>query len=319
MDNQPLVSIIVPVYKVEKYLRTCLDSIIAQSYQNWEAILVDDGSPDNCPAIIDEYASREARMRTVHRENGGQSAARNSGLRTVQGAYVAFLDSDDFWHPDHLKNMMEVSLKEDADIVQCSFVRGKETVFPEISTSKSYNVYDNHSIFTSFAAKVIICCKIYKKYILEGLEFPEGRVNEDDCTNWRFYYRAQRIAVLNQPLYYYSVNPTSTMGRLAKLPDLRFIEAYKERIEFFENEKAPDLVAISRIQLLKSLSLLVGRKNIKGEDFSRANDERKKQLKALKESGYPIPCFLKAVFTMVDLSPKLLGRIINRIYAKRNS
>lgn len=312
---QPLVSIIVPVYKVEKYLRTCLDSILAQSYPNWEAILVDDGSPDACPKIVDEYASRDARMRTVHRENGGLSAARNSGLRTVQGEFITFLDSDDFWHKDYLKLMVGAALKHDADMVQCGFIRGMETTFPEIDATKydSAKIYDRRSIFTSFAAKVIVCAKLYRRHILDGITFPEGRVNEDDCTNWRLYYAADKIAVISRELYYYTVNPNSTMGKLKKKPDLRFIDAYYERIAFFEQKEEDDLVATSRIQLLKSLSFLVGFPD--REIHRTACKELHHQYKELRESSFKTPTRLMAIFTLVNLWPTFGSKVLRKLYA----
>ena len=312
---QPLVTIIVPIYKVEKYLRTCLDTILAQSYSNWEAILVDDGSPDACPKIIDEYASRDARMRTVHRENGGLSAARNSGLRTVQGEFITFLDSDDFWHKDYLKHMVGAALEHDADLVQCDFTRGMETTFPEINYSdkSSIKIYDRRSIFTSFAAKVIVCAKLYRRHIFDGITFPEGRVNEDDCTNWRLYYAADKIAVINRKLYYYTVNPNSTMGNLKKKPDLRFIDAYHERIAFFKQKKENDLVATSRIQLLKSLSFLVGFPD--KEIRSKASKELHHQYNELRKSSFKTPTRLKAIFTLVNFWPTLGSKVLHKLYA----
>lgn len=312
---QPLVSIIVPVYKVEKYLRTCLNSILAQSYPNWEAILVDDGSPDACPKIIDEYASRDARMRTVHRKNGGLSAARNSGLQIIRGEFITLLDSDDFWHKDYLKLMVGAALEHDADLVQCDFTRGMDTTFPEINYSDdcSIKIYNHRSIFTSFAAKVIVCAKLYRRHIFDGITFPEGRVNEDDCTNWRLYYAADKIAVINRKLYYYTVNPNSTMGKLKKKPDLRFIDAYHERIAFFEQKKEDDLVATSRIQLLKSLSFLVGFPD--KEIRSKASKELHHQYNELRKSSFKTPTRLKVIFTLVNFWPTLGSKVLHQLYA----
>lgn len=311
----PLVSIIVPVYKVEKYLHTCLDSILAQSYTNWEAILVDDGSPDSCPQIIDEYAARDERMRTVHRENGGLSAARNSGLRTVRGDFITFLDSDDFLHKDCLKIMVEIALAYNADLVQCDFIRGVETTFPELGDkdNRLIRVYDRHSIFTSFAAKVIVCAKLYSRFILDGISFPEGRVNEDDCTNWRFYYKADKIAIINRKLYYYTINPNSTMGKLKNKPDLRFIDAYHERIAFFEQKREHELVATSRIQLLKSLSLLAG--NPDKDIHRRVCDELHKQYRELRKSPFKTPLRLMAAFSLVNACPRLGGKLLRKLRA----
>ena len=102
----PLISIIVPVYKVEQYLHNCLNSVLAQSYTNWELILVDDGSPDSCGTICDEYTQKDNRIKVIHKENGGLSSARNAGLGVMTGEFVSFLDSDDFWLSDYLKILM---------------------------------------------------------------------------------------------------------------------------------------------------------------------------------------------------------------------
>lgn len=311
----PIVSIIVPIYKVEKYLRTCLDSILAQSYPYWEAILVDDGSPDACPQIIEEYAESDKRVRIIHRENGGLSAARNSGLGIVRGDFITFLDSDDFWHKDYLNWMVKTAVEHNADIVQCDFVRGIETTFPQIDERDKgvVKLYNRRSIFTSFVAKVIVCAKLYKRYILDGLNFPEGRVNEDDCTNWRFYYRANNIAAINKKLYYYTINPNSTMGKLKKKPDLRFIDAYYERIEFFEQKEENDLVATSRIQLLKSLTLLAGSSD--GEIYQAVCNELHNQYNALRKSSFKTPLCLMAIFTIVNAWPWLGGKILSKLYS----
>lgn len=113
----PLVSIIVPVYNVEKYLRRCVDSILAQTFTDFELILVDDGSPDNCPAICDEYAEKDSRVRVIHKENGGVSAARNSGLEISCGEYIAFCDSDDYWDIDFLSELLSCMKTNNADVV----------------------------------------------------------------------------------------------------------------------------------------------------------------------------------------------------------
>lgn len=110
--NGPLVSVIVPVYRVEKYLRICVDSILAQTYSDLEVILVDDGSPDGCPAICDEYAQQDARVRVIHQKNAGLSAARNAGLDLCQGEYITFIDSDDFVHPRFVELLLNACLKE---------------------------------------------------------------------------------------------------------------------------------------------------------------------------------------------------------------
>ena len=114
--ENPLISVIVPVYNVEQYLKTCVDSVLNQSYKNWELILVDDGSPDNCPQICDIYVAKDDRVKVIHKENGGASSARNAALDIATGEYITFLDSDDFWHNDYLSTMIELCMQYNADI-----------------------------------------------------------------------------------------------------------------------------------------------------------------------------------------------------------
>ena len=121
--NRPLVSIIVPCYKVEQYLPVCIESVLGQTYDNWELILVDDGSPDRSGEICDQYAAKDKRINVIHKPNGGLSSARNAGLDMMNGEYVTFLDSDDFWHKDYLRVMMKHIDDEKADIVQCGFLQ----------------------------------------------------------------------------------------------------------------------------------------------------------------------------------------------------
>ena len=166
----PLVSIIVPVYKVEKYLRTCIESVQTQTYTIWEMILVDDGSPDKCPQICDEFAARDKRIRVIHKENGGLSSARNAGLdNSSEGEFVTFLDSDYFWHPEYLETLMNLQQKYHADLVQCGFVRGSESVFPPLEGSISIDVLDNHEVFIKEKANVIMCGKLYRTSLFDGI------------------------------------------------------------------------------------------------------------------------------------------------------
>ena len=118
----PVVSVIIPVYKVEKYLRRCLDSLIAQTFADWQAICIDDGSPDRSPAILDEYAARDARIKVIHRANGGVSSARNLGIENASGNYIHFLDADDWIDPEYYQAMVTVATDSDADMVVSGFV-----------------------------------------------------------------------------------------------------------------------------------------------------------------------------------------------------
>ena len=157
----PLISVIVPVYNVEPYLDRCVRSILAQSYADWELILVDDGSPDRCPEMCDAYATKDKRIKVVHKSNGGLSDARNHGLNVATGDYVLFVDSDDYIHPEMLRTMSLLGAQEDADIVQCSYIRGTSESFPTIKEHTKYDTFANRSIFASTKQQTLLCAKLY--------------------------------------------------------------------------------------------------------------------------------------------------------------
>ena len=223
--QRPLVSIIVPVYNVEQYLSTCIDSVLAQTYTKWELILVDDGTPDNSGKICDEYKAKDDRIIVLHQKNGGQANARNHALDVCRGDFVTFLDSDDFLHQEALEYSMSLLLKTNADIAQFEYIRGESKVFPDIKHDLVVEEYDNHSIFVSGKANVIVCGKLYRRDILLNNKIKEGRYYEDDFTTWKWYYTANKIVVSNRALYYYTVNPNSTMAGHKKKPsfDTRLI------------------------------------------------------------------------------------------------
>lgn len=310
----PLISVIVPIYKVEKYLRTCIESVLAQTYEKWELILVDDGSPDECPAMCDEYSTKDNRICVIHKKNGGLSSARNAGLDLPpQGEFVTFLDSDDFWHPEYLKTLMELAQTHEADLVQCDFVRGIATAFPELEAKKfSVSTFDNHSIFVSEKAKIIMCGKLFKTCLFDNIRMPVGLYNEDDWTAWKLYYRAKTIVVTNQPLYYYTVNPTSIMARLGKKPDLRFVNAYDERINFFRQTSETDLEHCSHLQLCKALLLAYSNPNMEKQEKVIVQQRFNESWQCIKRSPF-IRKKYKLLFTTFSIAPQWVSSFTRKI------
>lgn len=307
-----MISIIVPVYNAERYLARCVDSVLGQTYPSWELILVDDGSFDRSPTICDEYVGRDGRIKVVHKKNGGLSSARNVGLDMMRGEYVTFLDSDDYWHPCYLEVLLNLVEEKQADIAQCDFVRGDSSVFPTIQLEKAQaKEYSNESIFTLYAAKIIVCAKLYKSKLWDGLRMPEGKINEDDFTTWKLYYRAQKIVVSPLPLYYYYVNTSSIMAKQKKTPRLDFIEAYQERIGFFEKEKNWTLKIMSEIQFCKSLSLYyLSLKRLKErEKAGMVLDLYRKYIKDVLRSDL-MPLSLRVYFHLFNMSPLLLSSVL---------
>lgn len=314
MKNEPLVSVIVPCYKVEQYLPNCVESILNQTYNNWEIILVDDGSPDNCGEICDRYALKDCRIKVVHKTNGGLSSARNAGMKIMQGEYVTFLDSDDFLHRDAIQTLVRYAKQYGAQIVQCSFTRGYETVFPAWNGKEKVDEYDNHTIFIKFVAKIIVCGKLYKCELLDDITMPEGIINEDDWTTWKIYYRAKKIVVTNRPLYYYTVNPGSIMSIAKKKPDTTYYGAYDERIAFFKESGERDLADISHLQFCKSLLLSYSNERLTKEQRQEIRNRFGKSWVALKGSEY-VNLVFKVLLASFNQFPFITSMLVKKIYS----
>ncbi len=306
------ISVIIPVYKVEQYLRNCIESVINQTYTNWELILVDDGSPDKCGEICDGYAAKDSRIKVIHKENGGQAQARNRALDICKGDYITFLDSDDFLHVDYIDYLVRAALKTNADIVQCNYVRGLDTTFPILNKSIIEETFDNHSIFLSEKANVIVWGKLYRREILLNNRIKEGRYYEDDFTTWKWYYTANKIVVSNRALYYYTVNPNSTMAGHKKKPSFDFMDAYKERIAFFVGTGEKDLEHCSRLQLCKSLLLTYRHSKLSEEERREVKTKFEESWEEIKHSPY-IKDKYKCLFRAFDLAPLFTSILVNKI------
>lgn len=209
----PTISVIVPVYKVEKYIHRCVDSILGQTYADFELILVDDGSPDNCGAICDEYAAKDSRVVVIHQKNGGLSSARNAGIDIATGAYISFVDSDDYIYPNYLERLYEVLVEFDADISVCKMIEFSNDI-PQLRESNSVpKAYHNIEIcnmlcdYRKAIGIVEACGKLYKKKLFEYIRFPVGRLHEDQFVSHRIMYAAEKTAITEAQLYGYFYNP----------------------------------------------------------------------------------------------------------------
>ncbi len=214
---EPLISVIVPVYKVELYLQRCIDSIIHQTYHNLEIILVDDGSPDNCGKICDEYAAKDRRIKAIHKKNGGLSDARNAGINQVTGDYITFVDSDDWVHNRYIEILLDNLLRAKADISACSFVRtSKENVVDTQIEIQSYICFTSEKAIeqTLYQNKLDNSAwgKLYIKSLFDKLRFSIGRLYEDLDIFYKVYERATQFVYTETVLYYYYYRPDSILG-----------------------------------------------------------------------------------------------------------
>lgn len=255
-----MISVIVPVYNVEPYLRECIESILGQTYRDFELILVDDGSPDNCGAICDEYAARDPRIRVIHQENGGLSAARNAGLDVAKGEYVAFVDSDDLLHPEYLNYLMRGIAESQADISLVGFLKfSKERPFPMQIPYAVKSVKDGlgacRMLYTDEAVIYTIACgKIYRAALFADIRYPVGRIHEDEATTYKLLYEANKVVEIDARLYGYRMNPNSIMGSSFSAKRYQAIDFFRERITFFREQGHPELAELAEQGLLNTIA-----------------------------------------------------------------
>lgn len=223
-EFRPLISVIVPVYNVEKYLARCLDSIVEQTYQNLEIILVNDGSTDSSGEICHQYAERDSRVRLFHQENQGQSAARNVGLDNMTGEYIIFVDSDDYISTRFVEILLNAQQKSQAPIVSSNYFRvseeNDEAEFQAATLDNQipYKLLSRDDVFCVSGGKKaklqeVIVSKLYKKTIFENLRFPIGKIYEDAFLFPKIFWRADTVLHLDSGLYAYRMSPNSTMRR----------------------------------------------------------------------------------------------------------
>lgn len=202
------ISIIIPIYNVEKYLKRCIDSIVNQTYKNTEIILVNDGSPDNCGEICDEYAKIDSRIKVIHKENGGLSSARNAGIDISSGEYIMFVDSDDWISEDTLE-ILNRYVEKGYDIINFKFCFAKEKteniikLNDKIKDSYECNLLSYIDKLFSGELDFFIWNKLYKKDLFDEIRFPVGRNYEDLATIYKLYFKAKNIIVTDYTLYYY--------------------------------------------------------------------------------------------------------------------
>ncbi|MCL1982890.1 MAG: glycosyltransferase [Clostridiales bacterium] len=253
-EKQPLISIIIPVYKVEQYIRQCVNSAISQTFTNLEIILIDDGSPDCCGTICDEYAEMDCRIKVIHKENGGLSDARNAGVEISRGEYLAFMDGDDWMDIDTIELLYKNLIDHNADISSCSyFIVYTNTIIKKDSNRKiskfspeqAIKNYLLHNIPDSSA-----CCKLYKKHIFSDVRFPINKRCEDIFIIADVFSRATTIINNATPKYYYRQRRSSITKCDKYNPNiLDLIEAYKHVLCVVEKE-FPSLVDICKEKLL---------------------------------------------------------------------
>ena len=239
MKEEKKISIIIPIYNVEKYLPACVESILQQTYKNLEVILVDDGSPDRCPVICDELAQKDDRIRVIHQKNKGLSGARNTGIDNAQGDYLIFVDSDDTVEQTLVEELYTYAEKWNCAIVACGrnyiFEDGQIVCKIAHDESKVYGFEEAMQEMNSFRLfDMSAWAKIYRKELFEDIRFPEGKLSEDYYIMYKLFDKAKTIGYVAKPLYNY-LQRQSSISRNKKI-NHDFADAAKRQMEFLDDK-----------------------------------------------------------------------------------
>lgn len=292
MEKTPLISVIVPVYKVEPFLPKCVASIREQTYQNLEIILVDDGSPDNCGAMCDAFAREDSRIKVIHKPNGGLSDARNAGIEIAQGEYLGFVDSDDWIEPDMYASLLELALAEDVKLV-CG---GRYDVYGESDCRRGLCPEKTEVISGQTLAKRIFVWegidsaawdKLYHCSLFRQIRYPLGKICEDLPVTYRIGLDAQRIGMLAKPVYNYFHRPGSITT--SKMSDARFhpLEHTASILEHVEREHPSlrEYALYFRLRHVVDLLMMIetSESSVR-KDYSQRTTQLKKEILAQRKA-----------------------------------
>ena len=277
---QELISVIIPVYKVGEYLERCVDSVINQTYTNLEIILVDDGSPDNCGKICDEYAEKDNRIKVIHKENGGAASSRNKGLDISTGRYICFVDSDDYVEKGFIERLYTLVTEKDADIAQCSYCETTGDSAGFVYSDGGVSILCGEEMINDLycdgerhIATVVLWTKIYKREIFNQLRLPEGIMYEDEAIMPKILCSAKKIVVSQDRPYAYFMSENSVMRTPFSVKKLDYITALEYRMKFYREKKMDVYIDDDMRRLM--LKCIV---------YSQETDSRKLKKELLKQS-----------------------------------
>lgn len=317
----PFLSIIVPVYKVEKYLPRCINSIINQEFKDYELILVDDGSPDKSGVICDAYARKDNRIRVIHKKNSGLGSARNAGLKIATGEYVGFVDSDDWISSDMYSFLTKVALKYKADIVASSYTltKGSSKINQKKYYIKCLEGQEKLKFYLKFGMKYrvsdySVCNKIYKLKLFKSIQFPEGQLYEDGATNFMLIKAANKYIKSNKITYYYFQDNNSIIRNGFKKQDYDLLLVSKQMVGLARAEGNPQLIKLSRMKEARSYFSMLSKVAAYGiqDDFDNPKETIQILTNKLRDNYVlllksPMPFNRKLIMTLLCLNIKLVS------------
>jgi glycosyltransferase involved in cell wall biosynthesis len=321
----PEISIIVPVYNVEPYIHKCIDSILAQTFTDFELILVNDGSPDNCGRICNEYANKDSRVKVIHKENGGQSEARNIGLDIAKGKYIGFVDSDDWIEPDMYELLYRMCENNKCDIANCtSIIHYEDKVVKKGSHPLTIHNREE-AIKTLLEGELydeVVWTKLIKKDLLKDIRFPEGLIYEDTAFTYKIIHKTEKVCCIGAPKYHYIKRENSTMDQAIKGVRIDGVIIYDEMYKFID-ENYKGLSKLVTLKLANNAMVLLNLMSTK-KDFKK-NYKKQYNLvvsilnryykETVKLREYPIT--VKLLLSAAKVHPSLYKLIINTILRRK--
>lgn len=292
--EKDLISVVVPIYNVENYLKKCIDTILYQTYQNLEIILVDDGSTDSSSLIADSYQEKEQRIQVIHKKNGGLSDARNAGLKVAKGEFICFIDSDDYIENNYIQELYQTMLEQEADIAICGYQSVYEDGTKKENRTEKKIMTNQEALQLLFTKaqteEVVTWNKLYKTalFLEHNIQFPVGKLHEDNFTTYQLLYYANKIAYTDQILYNYRQRSTSIVGTYNH-KRLVILDVIKEIEMFFQDKPMNLSKEIEIYELLIQLgviNLLIFTDNTKEPIFLELIEKIRKKKKEYLKNPY---------------------------------
>lgn len=320
---EPLISIIVPVYQVEAYLGRCVESLLAQTYEHLEIILVDDGSLDGCPGLCEAYAGKDARVRVIHQKNAGLSGARNTGIDAAEGAYLAFVDSDDYVAKDFIRTLYDLMQETGSAVSQCRFayVRGEELPGEEGGDYRIYRgarlleqLYGPEKEATCF---VVAWNKLYRRELFEEIRYPLGRIHEDEATTYRLFHKGGKLVFTDRVLYGYFTDNSGSITSVFSGKRLQWLTAHEERIAFFKEHGYEKLLPGAYRKLCDACITFYFRCMKEVEEQEALRQELKDRLRRYRMQGREwirlLPPRTRLGYRLFGISPGLYEKLLKRM------
>ncbi|MCT4542600.1 MAG: glycosyltransferase [Vallitalea sp.] len=318
------ISIVIPVYNVEKYLHRCICSVLKQTFANYEIILVDDGSTDNSGSICDEYKRKDSRIKVIHKKNRGLSAARNTGIENAKSEFITFIDSDDFIHPKMLEilHCNIISYKADVSIINYQKVYENEKITMIDLSENSITLYNNidgtkRIVEKSERNMIVAWGKLYRLNLFSDIKYPIDKLHEDEFVTYKLLYKSSKTVVSDAKLYFYFQRDNSITGNKYSIKRLEKLDALEEAIHFFEEKNKQELIYLACYRYLLNIQIAYYKVKYEmnnEEILDKLKIKYKNEFRILSRNLKRVNLFKKLLLRFFYLVPNIVCIIIRAFY-----